>query len=111
VIRYPSERTTALAMIVGPGRSVPKEYAAGLEIYCPGGACTKLGHAIPSNAELARPMPDGCDAALRRGALPANSNAKPLAEAIASQGYRVETVNKHGTQASHAPLRTQLRLR
>jgi len=31
-----------------------EKYAAGLEIHCPGGACAKLGHAIPSSTGLSK---------------------------------------------------------
>ena len=41
---------------------VPNNYAAGLEILCPGGACLKLGPAIPSTDSLARSMPRECEA-------------------------------------------------
>ena len=39
-----------------PGQ-VPKKYAAGLKIRCPGGACSILGPLIPSTQSLASTMP------------------------------------------------------
>ena len=35
----------------------PKKYTAGLEMKRPGGACTKLGPAIPSKVSFARRVP------------------------------------------------------
>ena len=40
-----------------PEDPVSKKYTAGLEMGCPGGACLKLGPAIPSYCSVASPVP------------------------------------------------------
>ena len=45
------------------GLTASKNYAAGFEIRCPGGACLKLGPAIPSSGKPAIPMPSPYDMA------------------------------------------------